>query len=113
MGVSPISCDWKGLENLALTGRLRDDVDPIVGIGYMVAPDMVHLSENVVDWVWLPRADPTLFISGVAPGRQVVPLDWQVMVIMLDFSTPNGEGFTLSSREHCVREVCRVCEVRS
>ena len=76
-------------------------------------PDMVHLSENVVDWVWLPRVDPTLFLHGVAPGRQVVAPDWQVMAVRLDFSTPNGEAFTLSPRERCVREDCRVCEVRS
>ncbi len=46
---------------------------------HLVAPDMMHLSEKVVDWVWLPREDPSLFIPGVVPGRDVVPPDWRVM----------------------------------
>ena len=57
---------------------------------HLVAPDMVHLYDEVIDWVWLPRADPAFFIHGAAPGRQFVPPDWQVMAVRLDFSSPHG-----------------------
>jgi hypothetical protein len=39
----------------------RDPFGPHVGVLYLVAsvvPDGSHLSEYVVDWVWLPRGDP-------------------------------------------------------
>jgi hypothetical protein len=40
---------------------------------HLVVPDGPHLSEYVVDWVWLPRGDPDLFIGGKAPGRTILP----------------------------------------
>jgi hypothetical protein len=43
-------------------------------------------SEFVVDWVWMPRGDPDLFIGGTAPGRTIKPLDWPLMTIRVDFS---------------------------
>ena len=33
---------------------------------HLIAPDAFHLSEFVVDWVWLSRNDPSLFVKGVA-----------------------------------------------
>ncbi len=37
----------------------------------LVALDVAHFAEAVVDWVWLPRSDPDLFVPGTAPGRAV------------------------------------------
>ena len=40
----------------------------------LVAPDGAHFSKKVVNWVWLPRDDPSLFVMGSAPGgRDIVP----------------------------------------
>jgi hypothetical protein len=40
--------------------------------GHLIAPDVVHFSENVVDWLWLPRNDPSIFVSETAPvGRSI------------------------------------------
>ena len=33
---------------------------------HLIAPDAFHLPEYVIDWVWLPRNDPSLFVKGVA-----------------------------------------------
>jgi hypothetical protein len=30
---------------------------------HLIAPDAVFLSEFVVDWIWLPRNDPSLFAN--------------------------------------------------
>jgi hypothetical protein len=38
-----------------------------------VVSDGPHLSEYGVDWVWVPRGDPNLFIGGQAPGRTILP----------------------------------------
>ena len=39
-----------------------------------MAPDGVHLFDEVIDWVWLDRSVPDLFVPGTAPGgRAVVP----------------------------------------
>ena len=42
----------------------------------IVVPDAAHFSEEVVDWVRLPKGDPSLFIPGRAMGgREVFPPD--------------------------------------
>ncbi len=41
----------------------------------LVCPDTNHFSNNMDDWVWLPRDDPTLFEAGIAPERSVLPHD--------------------------------------
>jgi phytoene dehydrogenase-like protein len=51
----------------------------------LVCPDTNHLSEFVVDWVALPRGDPSLFVAGTAPGRSVLPPDWPTMAVRVDF----------------------------
>jgi hypothetical protein len=38
-----------------------------------VVPDGPHLSEFTVDWMWLRRGDPNLFIGGKAQGRTILP----------------------------------------
>jgi len=35
----------------------------------LVVPDSAHLANEGVDWVWLVRSDPDLFVPGSAPGR--------------------------------------------
>jgi hypothetical protein len=49
-------------------------------------PDAAHFAEAVADWVWLPRADPNLFVPGTAPGRVIEPPDWPIMAVRIDFS---------------------------
>ena len=40
----------------------------------LLVPDAIHFAEAVVDWVWLPRMEPTLFVAGFGPtGRDVTP----------------------------------------
>ena len=75
----------------------------------LVAPDAVHLSDAVLDWVWLPREDPTLFVPGVAPGgRTVAPPDWPVLALRVDFSKQRSQR-PLSSRQRCLRGGCSMC----
>ncbi len=33
---------------------------------HLIAPNAFHLSEYVIDWVWLPWNDPYLFVKGVS-----------------------------------------------
>jgi hypothetical protein len=55
----------------------------------LVAPDSVHLVNEVADWVWLDMINPDLFVPGSAPGgRGVVPQYWQVLTVRDDFSEP-------------------------
>ena len=39
----------------------------------LLVPDAIHLAEAVVDWVWLPRMEPTLFVPGSAPPEGTLP----------------------------------------
>ncbi len=42
----------------------------------LVVPDAAHLANEVVDWVWIDRSEPGLFVPGSAPSvRAVVPPD--------------------------------------
>ena len=53
---------------------------------HLIAPDAIHLSEIVVDWMWLPRNDPSLFVSGQTPGGRVIsPPDCQAKALWVDF----------------------------
>jgi hypothetical protein len=47
----------------------------------------IHFAEAVVDWMWLPKMEPTLFLPGVCPGgRDITPPGWQIMVVRVDLS---------------------------
>ena len=37
-----------------------------------MAPDGVHFSEELIDWVWLPRREHNLFVSCSDPGGKDV-----------------------------------------
>ncbi len=53
----------------------------------LVVPDSAHLANEVVDWVWLNRSDPDIFVSGSAPGgRAVVRPVWLLLAVRVDFS---------------------------
>ena len=79
----------------------------------LVAPDAIHLADEVVDWVWLDRADPDLFVPGSAPGgRAVVPPDWPLLAIRVDFSEA-GALRRLSLSNRCLNGGCGVCRSRS
>jgi len=68
----------------------------------LACPDTNHFSDNVVDWVWLRRDDPTLFQVGIAPGRAVLPPDYPAMVIRVDFTETKSSPL-LIKRERCIR----------
>jgi hypothetical protein len=53
-----------------------------------LVPDAMRFAEALVDWVSLPRIEPSLFKPGVVPGgKDIVPLDWPIMAARVDFST--------------------------
>ena len=77
--------------------------------GHLMAPDAIHLSNYMVDWMWLPKNDPFIFVLGQTPGGPVIsPLDWQVMAFRVDFSS-SQLGCVLSKRERCIQEGCYAC----
>ena len=72
----------------------------------LIVPDAAHFSEEVVDWTWLPKGDPSLFVPGGAPGgREVLPPDWQIMAVRFDFS-PGGDLRRIPLRDRCIRGGC-------
>jgi hypothetical protein len=77
---------------------------------HLIAPDAIHLSNHVVDWMWLPRNDASLFVLGQTPGGRVdSPPDWQVMAFRVGFSS-DQPARVLSKRERCIEEGCYACE---
>ena len=80
---------------------------------HLIAPDAIHLSKHVVDWMWLPRNDTSIFVPGQTPGGRVIyPPDWQIMAVRVDFSS-SQPGFMLSKRERCIQESCHACACNS
>ena len=65
----------------------------------LVVPEGPHLAECVVDWVWLPRDDPDLFIGGRAPGRTILPPNWPLWPSGLISREENGRIAGFSPRE--------------
>jgi hypothetical protein len=79
---------------------------------HLVCPDVSHLFDRVVDWLPLPKGDPSLFVAGTAPGRAVLPPDWPILTDRLDFSGTRSST-PLSKRERCFRGGCSACGKRS
>jgi hypothetical protein len=80
---------------------------------HLIAPDAIHLSKYVVDWMWLPRNDTSTFVPGQTPGGRVIyPPDWQIMAVRVDFSS-SQPSFMLSKRERCIQEGCHACACNS
>ena len=76
---------------------------------HLVAPDSVHLSKFVVDWLWVPRNDPFVFVPGSATDGRTIPTpNWQLMALRVDFSKESAD-YQLSFRDRCVQEGCRSC----
>ncbi len=75
----------------------------------LLVPDVINFAEAVVDWVWLPMMEPTLFVPGVGPTeRDVTPPDWAIMEVRVDFSA--GAALRqISLRDRCVRGGCDAC----
>ncbi len=61
----------------------------------LVYPDTDHFADNVVNWVWLPKDDSSLFVAGTALGRAVLPPDWSVMTARIDFTEPRSAPFLI------------------
>ena len=68
----------------------------------LICPDTNHFADIVVDWVWLPMDDSSLFMAGTALGRAVLPRDWPVMAVRVDFTEPRSAPF-LGKRDRCIR----------
>jgi hypothetical protein len=71
---------------------------------HLVYPDASHLSDCVVDWFPLPKGDPSLFVTGTAQGRVVMPPDWPILAVRLDFSGTRSSP-PLSKREKRTKEI--------
>jgi hypothetical protein len=79
----------------------------------LVVHDAAHLANEVVDWVWLDRSDPDLFVPGSAPGgRAVVPPDCPLLAVRVDFSEA-GAHRRISIRDRCLKGGCGACRSRS
>ncbi len=73
-----------------------------------MVPDAAHLANEVVDWVWLDRSDPGLFVPGSAPGgRAVVPPDLPLLAVRVDFSEAGAH------RRISLKGGCGACRSKS
>jgi hypothetical protein len=52
---------------------------------HLVVPDGCHLTELLMDLMWLPKGNLNLFIVGMAPRRTILPPNWPLMAIWVDF----------------------------
>jgi hypothetical protein len=76
---------------------------------HLIAPDAIQLSKFVIDWMWLPMNDRSLFVPGKTPGGRVIsPPDWQVMALRVDLSS-NQPDFVLSKHDRCIQEGWYAC----
>ena len=100
---------WRKLQSDAAFATLLVSSWESVTWWTILVPDAIHFAEAVVDWVRLPRMEPTLFVPGVGPTRRdVTPPDWPIMAVRVDFS----DGATLRRiplRDICVRGGCDAC----
>ncbi len=79
----------------------------------LVVLDAAHLACEVVDWVWLDRSDPDLFVPGSAlGGRAVVPPDWPLLTVQVDFSEA-GAHRRIPICDRCFTGGCRAYRSRS
>jgi len=78
----------------------------------LVCPDASHFADCVVDWFPFPRGDLSLFVAGTALGWAVMPPDWPILAVRLDFSGSKSSP-PLSKRDRCFRGGCSTCGSRS
>ena len=76
---------------------------------HLIAPDAKHFSELVIDCMWLPMNDSSLFVSGkTASGCIISPPNWQTTALRVDFSSSQPNR-VLSKRDRCIQEGCYAC----
>ena len=83
---------------------------------HLVAPDGIHLSEHITDWVWLPDHDRALFIPSQGQGsqsRDMPPPSWSTIAVRVDFTISPGTAPSLPRRSRCLRGGCRACKSHS
>jgi hypothetical protein len=77
-------------------------------------PDGVYFIEEVVDWVWLPKGEHSLFFTGSDPSsKDVVPPIWPVLAVRVCFSA-DGDRRRIPLRDYVFKEVvCAACRSHS
>ncbi len=70
---------WQNLQHDGVTATMQIPSWESATLWRLVVPDGAHFDEAAVDWVWLHRSDPDLFVPGTAPGRTIEPPDWPVI----------------------------------
>jgi hypothetical protein len=103
---------WRKLQHDGVTATMLIPAWESATWWRLLVPDGVHFAEAVVDWVWLPRSDPDLFVPGTAPGRTIEPPDWPVMAVRIDFSA-GGDRRRIPLRNRCLRGGCSACGSRT
>jgi hypothetical protein len=103
---------WRKLQHDGVTATMLIPAWESATWWRLLVPDGVHFAEAVVDWVWLPRSDPDLFVPGTAPGRTIEPPDWPVMAVRIDFSA-GGDRRRIPLRDRCLRGGCSACGSRT
>ena len=97
---------WRKLQSDATIATLLVPLWESATWWTLLVPDAVHFDEAVVDWVWLPRMEPTLFVPGVGPAeRDDTPPDWPIMAVRIDFSA-GADLPRITLRDKCVRGGC-------
>ena len=99
---------WRKLQTDASLATLLVPLWESANWWTLFVPDAIHFAEAVVNWVWLPKIEPTLFVPGVGPTeRDVTPLAWPTMAVRVDFSA----GATLCRLPLRDIYVCGGCDV--
>ena len=71
---------WRNLQSDASIATLLVPLWESATWWTLLVPNANHFAKAVVDWVWLPMMEPTLFVPGVGPtGREVTPPDWPII----------------------------------
>ena len=100
---------WRTLREQAATASMLVPFWESATWWQLLTPEVGHFSDHIVDWVWLPREDPSLFCPGEAPGGPVEPPNWPVLAIRVDFSGA-GASAPLSKRDRCIGGGCFACQ---
>jgi hypothetical protein len=67
---------WRKMESDAFTATLLVPLWVSAPRWPLLVPDAIRFIEAVVDWVWLPKMEPSLFEPGVGSnGKDIVPPD--------------------------------------
>ncbi len=64
---------WRKLQSDAAVATLLVPLWESATWWTLLVPDAIHFAEAVVDWVWLPRMEPALFVPGSARPEGTLP----------------------------------------